>query len=731
MQRVAAALGILAATLIPPLLLQGDRASAQDAGEPAEEQTPQPAAGEPAEELADEQPVDQPAVEQRAEGKPAVRLARATWDTGWFQAEVYRLLIQMLGYPVEGPVTMENAEFYAAAAAGEVDLWANGWFPLHDSLLEEFGGAGGSLAPVGIQVDDGALQGYFVDAATAEAHGLANLGDLADPAMAALFDRDGDGRADLVGCNPGWSCAATIDHHLEAYGLSGAVEHVQGDYSPLIAETVARHRAGQPVLFYTWTPNWTVGELAPGRDLVWLETPFPSLPPDQVSGLGRTAIAGLPGCARDPCQTGWPPNDIRAVANSDFLAANPSIRRLLEQAVIPAEDISAQNARMVDGEQDLADIRRHAEEWVAANRTRTEGWVRRADPDAAPLDDPAREAARTGGVLRAAARALSPYVIYTDRSYSGFEVELVRLLAARMGMEAEVYAVDTVAKQIDDVTRGVAGVALGGVAITGLREEIVDFSLPVLDTGLTILVPTRGGWGLGERILVFLRALGASDLPWLLALFGAAVLVAAHLMWWLERRHNPDFAASYLEGIWDSLYWSVVTMSTVGYGDKVARGKTGRVVALFWIALGGLVFASFTASIASSLTVSELRSGIAGPSDLPGHRVATVAGGAGESYLAAVGVGPVLVDEIGDAYGLLARGEVDAVVFDAPVLRFHAAREGGGEVTTVGPTFEKVQYGLAVDQNDPELRERLNLALLDLIESGLYGQLHDRWFGAY
>ena len=224
MQRVAAALGILAATLIPPLLTQGTRASAQADEEPAADHraAEEPAAEEQTDEQADEQQAadeqadEQQIPQQAAAGKPAVRMARATWDTGWFQAEVYRLLIELLGYPVEGPVTMENAEFYAAAAAGEVDLWANGWFPLHDSLLEEFGGEEGSLERVGTQVDDGALQGYFIDAATAEAHGIANLGDLADPAVAALFDRDGDGRADLVGCNAGWSCAATIDHHLVA-----------------------------------------------------------------------------------------------------------------------------------------------------------------------------------------------------------------------------------------------------------------------------------------------------------------------------------------------------------------------------------------------------------------------------------------------------------------------------------------------------------------------------------
>jgi len=72
---------------------------------------------------------------------------------------------------------------------------------------------------------------------------------------------------------------------------------------------------------------------------------------------------------------------------------------------------------------------------------------------------------------------------------------------------------------------------------------------------------------------------------------------------------------------------------------------------------------------------------------------------------------------------------VDAIVFDAPVLRYHVVHEGEGEVATFGPLFEKVQYGLAIGEGDPAFRERLNLVLLDLIESGVYGQLHNRWFG--
>ena len=660
-----------------------------------------------------------------ADGEPVVRMARPTWDTGWFQAEVYRLLLERLGYRVEGPATMGNPEFYAAVAAGDVDLWASGWFPLHDSLID----GSASIEVVGTAVDDGALQGYFVDAATARAHGITNLGDLADPAVAALFDHDGDGRADLVGCEVGWSCALTIDHHLSAYGLSGTVEHVQGDYSPLISETIARHRAGQPVLYYTWTPNWTVGEMVPGRDAVWLEVPFPSLPADQAAALDRTAVSGIDGCANDPCQTGWPPNDIRVVANAHFLDANPSVRRLLEQVALPLGDISAQNVRMVTQGGDPSDIRGHAEQWIEANLAMVTRWIEAADPDAVGLAATSSDEAAPSGTLTVAARALPPFVIYENRAYTGFEVELVRLVGAKLGMDVEIHAVDTVAKQIDDISRGVARLGLGGVAITESREEVVDFSLPVLDSGLTILTTTDDSRGVGDRIVSFFDAIASSDLPWLLVVFGVAVLVAAHLIWWLERHHNPDFAVPYRRGIWDSFYWSVVTMSTVGYGDKVAKGTRGRVLALVWIALGTLVFASFTAAIASSLAVSELRSDISGPSDLHGRRVATVTHSAGETYLPSIGVGPVLVEDIDDAYALLSGDEVDAIVYDAPVLQFHASRQGAGEVTTVNADFQRVQYGLMMNPDDPQLREQINLALLDLAESGVYERLHDVWFG--
>jgi len=236
-----------------------------------------------------------------------VRIARASWDTGWFQTEVYRLLIQYLGYQVDDAITMGIQDFYEAVADGEMDLWANGWFPTHNSHMD----AERSEA-VGFQVHQGALQGYFIDKATAEEYDITNLGDLSNPTIAALFDTDDDGRANLLGCQEDWGCAEIIDDHLEEYGLTDTVEHIQGQYSPQIRDLIDnQYRAGDPVLYYTWTPNWTSTVLVPGQNAVWVQSDI---------------------------------NDIRAVANTDFLDRNPDIRRLLEVVAIPLADIAARHS---------------------------------------------------------------------------------------------------------------------------------------------------------------------------------------------------------------------------------------------------------------------------------------------------------------------------------------------------------------------------------------------------
>jgi len=306
---------------------------------------------------------------QPGEGK-GILMGQASWDTGWFQAQVYKLLLEELGYTVEEPITLENPEFYITSALGYVDFWANGWFPLHDPYLE-YENVQGKLEVVGYLVEAGAVQGYLIDKTTADDLGITNLADFQDPEIAAVFDRDGDGKADLIGCNDGWGCAKVIDHHLEVNDLTDTMEHLQSGYTEQMVEILAEYEPGMPLLFYTWTPNWTVSEFQIGEDVAWLgvlDTSFSSNPP----------VNPIEGCLETPCDIGFGVNDIRVVANKEFISENPAAEKLFELVKIPLEDIANQNVKMFLGENSSEDIQRHAKAWIEENQAAVDAWLNQA-----------------------------------------------------------------------------------------------------------------------------------------------------------------------------------------------------------------------------------------------------------------------------------------------------------------------------------------------------------------
>ena len=304
-----------------------------------------------------------------------VKMAQATWDTGWFHAEIYKQLLEKLGYGVEGPTTLDNPPFYQAVSQGDLDLWVNGWFPLHNTYESTFSQG---AEKIGYVAEGGALEGYLVDKASVEKFNIKSLEDFKRPEVKEAFDRNDDGKADLVACPPGWGCEVNIEHHMDAYGLRDHVNPIKAGYAASMADAIAAHEQGEPILFYTWTPNWTVNELVPGKDVMWIEVPEVDLPEEMADLEDAATLEGVTGCVADPCKLGFPANDIRPVAGSAFLEENPAAKALLEEVKIPLDAIFAQNAKMNAGEGDPEDIQRHASEWIEANSDLVDGWLKNA-----------------------------------------------------------------------------------------------------------------------------------------------------------------------------------------------------------------------------------------------------------------------------------------------------------------------------------------------------------------
>lgn len=328
----------------------------------------------------DDQDDDQAATEtETATDEPEiggdVEMARANWDTGYFQAEIYYQLLEELGYDVTHPSNNESAAqvFYTSLGEGDLDFWANGWFPLHDEFVADQE----NLEKVGTQIDAGAFQGYLIDKPTAEEHDITSIEQIAeDDELKSLFDFQGDDRADLVGCNSGWGCHDTIEEHLSEEGLEEDIEHLSAEYSALVADAVGRYERGESILWYTWTPNWTIAELVPGEDVLWIES---STHPDEQEPVEGDMVPGGPdACVNDPCDIGWQANDIRVVANSDFLDENPAAEALFEEIELTVDEIADQNQRMDEGEDSREDIEQHATEWIEDNQDTVDDWLETA-----------------------------------------------------------------------------------------------------------------------------------------------------------------------------------------------------------------------------------------------------------------------------------------------------------------------------------------------------------------
>ncbi|MDX1523599.1 MAG: transporter substrate-binding domain-containing protein, partial [Anaerolineae bacterium] len=330
--------------------------------------------------------------------------------------------------------------------------------------------------------------------------------------------------------------------------------------------------------------------------------------------------------------------------------------------------------------------------------------------------------------LRVATKTFPPFVIYENREYTGFSIELWDKIAEELGVTYELYGVNSVAKLLDEAERGMADMATAGIGITSQREQNLDFSHPFFESGLQIMVADDSKALFGGFLPIILSTLFSPELLYTIGFLLVMLLISAHIIWFFERNNNPEFPTSYLAGIWESFWWAAVTATTVGYGDKTPKGVLGRIFGLFWMFAGLFILAYFTAGVTSTVTLQELRGAINGPDDLAGKSIATVERSAAAEYLIRQGIQPVAYANEAAVFRALEQGQVQAVVYDAPVLQHYASHDGNGKVKVVGVIFEELSYGIAF-QHDSPYREDVNLALLRLVENGTYQEIHDKWFG--
>lgn len=316
----------------------------------------------------------------------------------------------------------------------------------------------------------------------------------------------------------------------------------------------------------------------------------------------------------------------------------------------------------------------------------------------------------------------SPLVMKTAGTYAGFEIELWEKIAAELKLKFS-YAEYDFKNLLDAVKENKIDAALAGITLTEEREKVIDFSHSTFESGLRTIVSNKTKISFSA----LLKSIFTKEIMNILIALLVFILISAHVVWFAERNGGGTLSGPYIPSIFNALWWAIVTVATIGYGDYTPVTLLGRFFASIAILSGLAIFGLYIAQISSVITLRRLKSDISSSKDLEGKTVATREGTTSESFLRAIGALVMPVSNIEEAFRKLEHEQVQAVVFDDPVLLYYVAHEGKGKARVIGEVFNKQSYGIALKRGS-DIRENINRTILQLHDSGEYNALYKKWF---
>jgi ABC-type amino acid transport substrate-binding protein len=327
-----------------------------------------------------------------------------------------------------------------------------------------------------------------------------------------------------------------------------------------------------------------------------------------------------------------------------------------------------------------------------------------------------------------------PFVMIADDQSEprGFSIDLIRAVGRSMTPPREVrfYLDTSLADHLRSVREGRVDLGIAATTITAEREREMDFSQPFFEDYLGMLAPARPRGVAGFFTGLFRFDIAFGELYSIAAGILAYLLVCSAAIWLAER--GRSFDRHWLKGIGQGIWWTIVTMSTVGYGDFVPTRRSGRLIGILVVFSGIVLFGVAIASLSSMLTINQLQASITDIDDIRGKRVAIIRDAASEDIAAQWNTRIVRVESVREGVEALGRKRVLAFVHDVSLIRnYLRTREAGDQGLTITPLRDYVfNYAITFPPGSP-LREPATIALLSLQEGehSTHDRLIHKWFG--
>jgi polar amino acid transport system substrate-binding protein len=329
--------------------------------------------------------------------------------------------------------------------------------------------------------------------------------------------------------------------------------------------------------------------------------------------------------------------------------------------------------------------------------------------------------------LRVAVYDVPPYgYVNPDGSISGISADLWRRVAERLERQFKLIPVSEMETILSGLEQGHFDAAIGAITITPEREKRVDFSYPAHRSGVAVALRKEKGPLAALKSYVT----AATELSPLIVSSLAMLVLIGIVMWLIERRHPAaQDSESSVVTLRDGLYWAIVTMTTVGYGDKTPKSTVGRIIAVSWM-FASLVWVSLlSTSLVSRLTVERAESrDLVATIDLTRKKLAAVAQSSGAEYLDQHHLPYMKFNNLPDALDSLAGGTSDAVVNSVGALQYLIAKRYASTEELPQGLLAPAYMAIALPEHSP-LKRPIDEALVKITSDPEWISIEDRFFG--
>lgn len=332
--------------------------------------------------------------------------------------------------------------------------------------------------------------------------------------------------------------------------------------------------------------------------------------------------------------------------------------------------------------------------------------------------------------LRIGVHDKPPFAIKeSDGTWHGISVALWQNVAASAGIDYE-FVETPYEDLLPAISKGTLDAAVGELPLRPTPLPGVDFTQPFLFSSIGVAMPDLPleyawsslaheffDWSFGRVLLGILIAL----------------VIVSLVLWMIEHRHGHGHFHGGLRGFGSALWFSAVTMTTVGYGDKTPVTFPGRLLTFFWMLFGVLIVSVFTATATSRMAAARLSTSISHVHDLNKFVCGTLKDSESEQILRELGIRSRPFESLEDALAEMCGGRLKAVIADRNSLLYLrktlASADRPLEFNVLDICVRQTFIAIPVRSDLPEL-DNINRSLIAFINSPEWVMLQNEWLGS-